>query len=114
MDHPPAVGSVWARGSRSDPLTLAGDGVVVVTASVEGVWGARCTTLPLGGGGPLTGPARDALYGRAYVGAVAHAFTEAELRDPSGAAAQRLRDGALALARWWIMVGSGPRPDVAG
>lgn len=110
----PAVGSVWTERPRRDPLTPTGDGLVVVTEASMGVWGPRCTVVPIGDGGSLSGPVEDVLRRRACIGVVAHAFTEAELRDPDGPAARQVRDGALTLARAWFEAGKDPRPDGAG
>ena len=111
----PAVGSVWTERPRHDPLTLTGDGLVVVTEATLGLWGPRCTVVPLGAGGILSGPTADVLHRRTCIGTVGHAYTERDLRDAQGAAARRLKADALALARAWYEAGGvAPPQDGAG
>lgn len=105
----PAVGSVWTERQRDDPPTLTGGGLVVVTEATLGLWGSRCTVVPLGAGGSLSGPTADVLHGCMCIGTVEHACTERDLRDAQGAAAQRLKADALALARAWFEEARPPR-----
>ena len=94
-----AVGSVWADRRHHDPLTVMGSDLIVVTEVTMDAAGARCTAVVVDGNGCLSAPVEDVVAWRTFVGTVEHAFRPEELRDPRGVAADRLRAGALALAR---------------
>ncbi|MFO0601523.1 MAG: hypothetical protein U0324_00045 [Polyangiales bacterium] len=90
---------MWIDRPHDDPLTVMGRDLIVVTEVTTAAAGARCTAVMVDGNGCLSAPVDDVVAWRTFVGTVEHAFSPEDLRDPRGAAADRLRAGALALAR---------------
>ncbi len=93
------VGSVWSDRPQHDPLSVTGRELVVVTEVTVNATGARCTAVVVDGHGCLSASVEDVVAWRTYVGTVEHDFEPEDLRDPRGAAADRLRADALVLAR---------------